>query len=538
MEKRLLIAFILSFMVLYAFQYLNPARPTNPAGEKKAATEPAPPPPTEAITPPPAESGEATIRAGAPDDRKVDTELYEAVVSNVGGVLRSFRLKKHLDVGGKPVELIDPYAGSKVGFPLATLTNEASVDALLAKANFVFKEGPSKHQIVLEYRENGVQARKVLDFSPDKYLITVSSSINKNGVQVSHQLLMQGDFGDHSIPSVPAKKFAAYRAGSGFTQVALPGITDPQDVTASMAGVEDQYFLAMFIAAKDQPVKISKAEFKLANLPDGTEGALTRALQVGIQAADPVQLYIGPKIEESLSQVNPGLNAVINYGMFAVIAKPCLVALRWLHKYIGNYGWAIIILTIAINTILFPLRVKQQLSAQKMQRMAPQLRQLQDKYKKLKPGDPKRAEVEKELMDINKQQLGGCLPLLLQMPFLFAFLAMMNNAIELRGAPWILWVTDLSLPDHLYILPVLMGVAMFVQMKLSPAPPDPAQARMMMITPILVTILFLWFQSASGLTLYWLTGNVIGIAQQWFIRQYWSDDGSKPRRPPRAPAPA
>jgi YidC/Oxa1 family membrane protein insertase len=468
----------------------------------------------------------------------VETQLYEATVSNVGGVLRSFRLKEYLDAEGKPTELIEPYAGSKVGFPLAAVSADTELDALLSRAHFVFRENENPLRVVMEFRDGGIEVRKSLEFSPDKYLVTVSSRIVRNGSDVPHQIALQGDFGDHSIPSNPAKKFAVYRNGGGFTRVALPGITDPQSMTASMAGVEDQYFLAMFLARKDQPLKVGKVEYKLADLANGTEGALTRALQVTIEASEALQVYIGPKFEESLLQVNAGLGAVIDYGMFAIIARPCLVALRWLHGYIGNYGWAIIVLTFLINTILFPLRVKQQLSAQKMQKMAPQMRQLQDKYKKLKPGDPKRAEVEKELMDINKQQLSGCLPMLLQMPFLFAFLAMMTNAIELRGAPWILWVTDLSQPDHLYILPVLMGVAMFVQMKLSPAPPDPAQARMMMITPVLVTILFLWFQSASGLTLYWLTGNVIGIGQQWFIRRHWSDDTGKPRRPRRETPPA
>jgi YidC/Oxa1 family membrane protein insertase len=252
-----------------------------------------------------------------------------------------------------------------------------------------------------------------------------------------------------------------------------------------------------------------------------------------------MMLYIGPKQEESLVAVDPRLSSAINYGwyLFAVIAKPLLVSLRWIDGYIGNYGWSIIVLTILINMILFPLRVKQQLSMQKMQKMAPQLKQLQDKYKKLKPGDPKRADVEKELMAINKQQLSGCLPMLLQMPLLFAFLNMMSAAIELRGAPWILWIRDLSVEDPLFILPILMGVAMFIQMKMSPTSPDPAQARMMLITPVLVTILFLWYRSASGLTLYWLTGNVISIGQQWFIRKYWADEGGlRPTRGQPSPA--
>ena len=236
-------------------------------------------------------------------------------------------------------------------------------------------------------------------------------------------------------------------------------------------------------------------------------------------------LYVGPKQEESLLGVDPRLGGAPDFGwfLFAIIARPLLVVLHWINAFVGNYGWSIILITILINTVLFPLRIKQQLSMQKMQKLAPHLKQLQEKYKKLKTGDPRRAEVEKELMVMNKQQLSGCLPMLLQFPLLIAFLNMMSAAVELRGAPWILWIRDLSLTDPYYILPLLMGAAMFIQMKMSPTSPDPAQAKMMLVTPVLVTLLFLWYRQSAGLTLYWLTGNVISIGQQWFIRNYWTD---------------
>ena len=341
---------------------------------------------------------------------------------------------------------------------------------------------------------------------------------------------------------MPAKKNAVHQTAGNYSRVALMAIKDgaAQDVTASKVGVEDQYFLAMFLRDSEGPTKIGKADYKLPDKLDGTEGAMTRALRIAVPSTQPVEMYIGPKLGETLAEVRPDLPNAISYGwfLFAMIAKPLLSGLRLVHGVIGNWGWAIIVLTILINLVLFPLRVKQQVSMQRMQKLAPQMRTLQDKYKKLKPGDPKRAEVEQELMEMNKQQLSGCLPMLLQMPLLFAFLNMMNAAIELRGAPWLLWIKDLSQPDHLYILPVSMGVAMFVQMKMSPTSPDPAQAKMMMVTPILVTLLFLWYQSASGLTLYWLTGNVIGIAQQWVIRKYWKDSDPGATRRPRNPPPA
>jgi len=551
MEKRLLVAFILSFGVLYGFRYLYPP-PAAPVDKSAKTTAENPvTPPTPPVVPAVASAdGEKPIEADAASVVTVKNALYEASVSNVGGVLKSFRLadKQYLDGKGKPTELIDPYAGEKVGFPLAISTADPALDIVLSQAKFVFQSQTDPNKVSLEYRSGGVHVVKSFAFSPTKYVVTVATTAERNGSPLPHQLVFQGGFGDQSLDvdgshhqTLAAKMNAVHETAGNYTRVALMGIKDgpAQEVTSSKVGVEDQYFLAMFLRDNDGPTKIGKSDYKLPDKPDGTEGVATRALRVAVPSTQPIEVFIGPKLAEILAEVRPDLPNVISYGwfLFAMIAKPLLAGLRLVHGVIGNWGWAIIVLTILVNLLLFPLRVKQQISMQRMQKLAPQMRTLQDKYKKLKPGDPKRTEVEQELMEMNKQQLSGCLPMLLQMPLLFAFMNMMNAAIELRGAPWLLWLKDLSQPDHLYILPLSMGAAMFVQMKMSPTSPDPAQAKMMMITPILVTLLFLWYQSPAGLTLYWLTGNVIGIAQQWFIKKYWKDTDPTPRRP-RKPLPA
>jgi len=538
MEKRILIAFLLSFAVLYASRFLLP---TPPPPEKPATNvEPPVVPPTPATNSVPSASTKGeSIEASSEKTEVIETAIFRAEVSNVGGVLKSFRLKRFPDAAGKPTELIDPWAGRQVGFPLAISTGDAALDKLLAEARF--QSTLESNHLSLEYRAAGVYAQKTMDFDPEKYQVRISTEIARNGTAVPHSVLLQGEIGDQSIADVPAKRAAVYQAAGKYQRIAVPGIKEPRDVSGSMVGVEDQYFLAMFVRDNEGPIKVSRQEYQLPDLADGTKGASSYGLYVAVPSTAPMTLYIGPKQEESLVGADPRLGAVINYGwyLFAIIAKPLLIMLRWIHGFVGNYGWAIIILTILINMVLFPLRVKQQLSMQRMQKLAPHLKQLQEKYKKLKAGDPRRAEVEKELMEMNKQQLSGCLPMLLQMPLLFAFLNMMSAAIELRGAPWILWVKDLSVEDHLFILPILMGVAMFIQMKMSPTSPDPAQARMMLLTPVLVTVLFLWYRSASGLTLYWLTGNVISIGQQWFIRKYWADgDDAGPRSTHGQPAPA
>ncbi|PYS21022.1 MAG: hypothetical protein DMG11_28620 [Acidobacteria bacterium] len=182
--------------------------------------------------------------------------------------------------------------------------------------------------------------------------------------------------------------------------------------------------------------------------------------------------------------------AVINYGWFEIIARPLEVALLTIHSYIGNFGWSIVLLTLAINLVLFPLRLKQQVSMQKMQKIQPQMRTLQDKYKKLKANDPKRPQVQAEMMDLYKQHgvnpLGGCLPLLLQMPVFFGLLSMLSVSIELRRAPWILWIKDLSQHDPYYVLPILFAISMIVMQKMTPTSVDPAQAKMMMIMPVIL----------------------------------------------------
>jgi YidC/Oxa1 family membrane protein insertase len=239
----------------------------------------------------------------------------------------------------------------------------------------------------------------------------------------------------------------------------------------------------------------------------------------------PVRVYAGPKQQDWLSKADPQLGATLDYGYFEFIAKPLVYLLLWIHGYIGNFGWSIVLLTIVINLVLFPLRLKQQVSMVKMQKIQPKMRRLQDQYKKLKATDPRRAQVQSEMMGLYKEHgvnpMGGCLPLLLQMPLLFGFYSALAYSIELRRAPWIFWIKDLSQYDPYYVIPILMAVAMIIQQKLTPtANLDPAQAKMMMLMPLMMTFMFLWY--SSGLALYWLTGSVIGIVQQVFMNKYWS----------------
>lgn len=521
MEKRILIALALSLVVLFAFQLLNPSVPPvpPPSVPDNATTQestPAPAPVQASALPPPAASD---IQEETARDAEIATPLLRTLFANTGAVLKSVQLLEYTDAEGKPLELINGTIATKVGWPLAIVTGDSAVDKILAEGRYrIEQQGTSG--LKMEFASQGIHAIKEISLDPEKYLATISTSLTRDGTPVAHSVAWQGGFGDQSIqPQDTTQLNTVYGDAAGYTRIALSDVEEPQEVSAPIVGVEDRYFLAAFLVDASRPARVSKSEF---TQPDGT---MASALFLSVPAADGLNVYIGPKHEDALAAADVRLREAPNYGFFAFITKPLLFALRGIHHYVGNYGWAIVILTVIINIVMFPLRVKQQVSMQKMQKMAPQIRSLQEKYKKLKAGDPKRAEVEAELMRVNKEQMSGCLPSLLQMPLLLAFWSMLSVSIELRNAPWILWIKDLSLHDPYYVIPILMGVSMFLAQKMMPTSMDPAQAKVMMIMPLIFLFFFLWAQ--SGVALYWLTSNVVGIGQTWFIKEYWSGDDSK-----------
>ena len=526
-NKRVLLAFALSFAVILAFRWAfppatepvtPPATPPPPA----AATVPATPPPSAPApkpnTPPAAVPQE--LHADLARGTEFETSLYKATVYNEGGVLKSFLLKtKYLDAAGRPLELINGVSATSVGWPLAISTGDSKLDAFLSHAVYVVKSEGNK--ISLEFAGDGIYSRKDLDFDPENYQFKLTTTLQRNGQPVPHEILWQAGFGDQSVPDEPKKKYAVYEADSKINRsIVLSGIKEPVNVTTAMIGAEDQYFLSMFLLPKPSPVKISETDFTAA------DQTASRALRLAVPGGETVRVFVGPKETKHLQLADARLDAILDYGWFWFVSKPVILpVLNWIYKYVGNYGWAIVLITILVNFVLFPLRLKSQISMQKMQKIQPQINTLQDKYKKLKANDPRRAEIQAEIMKLYQEHgspIGGCLPLLLQMPVMLAFYKMLSVSIELRQAPWILWVHDLSRPDPYYIIPILMAIAMVIGQKMTPTTVDPAQAKMMMIMPLMMTFFFLWVQ--SGLTLYWLTSNLVGIGQQWFIRKYWSGD--------------
>jgi YidC/Oxa1 family membrane protein insertase len=530
MEKRILVAFLLSLAVLYGSRLLFPPKPAEPITEQASAstsTSAVPSPgPAQSATPPPVptppkiaedEPETGNIQADQQEDVQVENSLYSATISNHGAVLRSFRLKApYKDAEGKPIELIDAAGAAKIGWPFAISTLDPKLDEQISGANFVLKR--TGDTVSAEYAANGLHVTKTMVFDSQNYLVDVQTKVTRAGTVVPHNIVWQGGFGDQSIPPDVTARQVVYSADAAYKRLAISGIKEPQDLSISRIGVEDQYFLAMALEPNAGiTAKVRKAEYP------GPAGKAVATSQIAIPAGDhPVRYYIGPKEPSWLNKADPQLAGIIDYGFFSIVARPLNVALLWINNYVKNFGWSIIILTILITLVMFPLRLKQQVSMQKMQKIQPQMRTLQDKYKKLKANDPKRIEIQSQMMNVYKEHginpMSGCLPLVLQMPFLFAIYAILRVAIDLRGAPWILWIRDLSQPDPYFILPILMAITMFVSQKMTPTTVDPAQAKMMMVMPLMFTAMFLW--AKSGLVLYWLTSNLVSVGQQYFINKY------------------
>jgi YidC/Oxa1 family membrane protein insertase len=233
---------------------------------------------------------------------------------------------------------------------------------------------------------------------------------------------------------------------------------------------------------------------------------------------------VGPKDVGILRSVNPKLEQVVDFGWFSIIAKPLFLALNWVNNgYVHNYGWSIVVVTVIINFLLLPLKFSSLKSMKKMQLLQPQIAAINEKYKGIGLRDPRKADQNQEVMDLYKKHgvnpMGGCMPMVLQIPFFFAYYKVLTVAIEMRGAEW-LWVTDLSQPEHIPIrvLPIAMIITQFLMQKMTPSTTaDPTQQRMMLMMPLILG--FMFYGMSSGLVLYWLTGNVVGIAQQWFFNR-------------------
>ena len=535
-QIRALIAFALSAIVLFGYQYFFVKTP--PEAEKKSIVVPVPEK-TSLGTPPsvpaPAAPAGAAAAAGASAEQTVIVETAHHLVafSNRGGVVTSWTLKNYKDDSGKPLELVNSVGAGEACFPFRYAASDPAREQQLNQALFQMETdagapGGKPRSVTFRWSDGRVRARKTFRFTDDSYLVDIESELRDASGLIPHRLAWRGGFGDAAVANAAAEVRTFYydAAVRKITRVEA-GDAQKAAITNSgnflYAGIEDLYFAAVFQQAQPgQRLEIETTATEVATTREQKKQLFAGAA-VGGNGDNRFRAFIGPKNLDILRQVRPEMGEVVNFGFFSFIAYPLFLGLNAMHRYVQNFGWTIVIVTVIINFLLFPLKLRSMKSMKKMQKLQPLVKHINDKYKSMPLRDPRRQEQNQEVMALYSKHgvnpLGGCLPMLLQMPFFFAFYTVLRVSIEMRNASW-LWVRDLSSPEQLAIriLPIAMIATQFWYQKMTPSTTaDPSQQRVMQFMPVIMG--FFFYGLSSGLVLYWLTGNLVGIAQQWFINR-------------------
>jgi YidC/Oxa1 family membrane protein insertase len=546
MERRVLVAVFLSFLVLYAYQAFFAPPPPPDAQQRRApassasGTAAAPPAAVAPVVPTPAAPPEAPLAAaviGESSEREVtvETATVEAIFTNRGARVLHWRLKDYRDSNGQSVDLVPSMLPADQPTPFSLGVDDAQLTSRLNRALYRvsgdsggrLNAQAAEGTLVFEYEDaTGLHARKELRFDPKSYVLTFSADVSEGGKALNPSILWGPGLGDIGALTSGGSFFtgryvqppqAIFHQNGSVTRVTPTNIAaqPTHEGEFRFAGIDDHYFLAAAV----NPGR-AKFEYRAVQLPgpaDMPRQLLSQSITFP-QEPKNIRFFYGPKQFDLLRSIDAELVRAINYGMFGFLAVPLLGALQWIHGYIGNYGWSIVILTILINIAIFPLRHKSVVSMRKMQALQPQMKAIQDRYADLKVTDPARQKMNTEIMNLYREKgvnpASGCVPMLLQFPVLLAFYSMLSQSIELRGAPFGLWIRDLSMPDPYYVIPILMAITMFWQTKITPTTADPAQQKVMMVMPLMFTFFFLW--APSGLVIYWFVSNLWAIGQQYF----------------------
>jgi YidC/Oxa1 family membrane protein insertase len=498
----------------------------------------------------------------------VESALYRVELSNRGGVVKTWQLNKYFDdqKPPHPLDLVNDSVAQQLGWPFSLVLSDAQLEAKANsalyqvqafRAQLVVTEktgsrsdaaaiaaaaraaagptgaGPFQApiKIIFHWSDGHLDVTKSLNFN-ENYETTVEVAVTLDGKPQPAAVAWRGGFGDKAVYNAAQLVTVYYKTGGklNLLQYKKLGVSGNQSQPSiqygplEFAGVEDQFFTASF-------------------LPDGTDISLWHWMQNhavtadGKQTSEPeaemaagtttgaplrMRVFVGPKDLGLLEKIQPPLAELVNFGWTGIIAKPLLWILQTLHTKVSNWGWCIVLMTLVINIAMFPLKMKSWRSMQKMQKVGPEIRQIQDRYKKYSMSDPRKKKMNEEVMAVYSREginpLGSCLPMVFQMPIWWALWRVLNGAIELRHAPWMGWIHDLSAMDPYYILPISMTIMMYLMTKMTPqTTTDPAQQKMMALMPLMMG--FIFFRLSSGLNLYMFTSNLVGIGQQYYLNK-------------------
>jgi YidC/Oxa1 family membrane protein insertase len=568
-DRRMLLVFAVTFAVIIIAQLFLFKNKPAPQQQKTASTEttqsskPGPNAVGPAAEPAPKAPGKSTAKApttavasksaATEIETVVENSVYRLVFTNRGAQVKSWVLKKYKDEDGNPLDLVNKEA-AKFGLPLSLYAYDENLRNQINSALYVAAPSgtiTAPGKLTYEYVDGDVTVHKTFQFG-STYVISIETAVTQGGKLVNAYPMWPAGFGDQTTGPLYASAKIDYMANDKVERLAAnPGIFSSARLKISngntlrspfnWAGPQDQFFAAIFLP--DNPDAAAMVTFRNSiSVPKDPKkpdpNSVNRYDLLGAAVGDVngitrERLFVGPKALEVLESVSsntapgqmngPDLRNVVDFGFFSIIARPLFLWLKWTHEHmVSNWGAAIIILTVVINLALLPLRITSMKSALKMQKLQPQMKAIQEKYKKYPMRDPKRQEMNAEIAELYKREhvnpAGGCIPLVIQMPFLFAFYSMLGNAIELRQAPF-LWLHDLSSPDKIFIMPVVIVISTYLVQKMTPnSGMDPKQQQMMtLMMPLMIG--FFSYSLPSGLSVYWVVGNIIAIIQQYVMNR-------------------
>ncbi len=531
MEKRLLIAFVLSALIFVVWTTVVAPPPppaevgleptvvaTSAAAQGATATAaPQPTPAPETEEPP---TGEP-LGAAAEEHVELNNDVVHIELSNRGAAITSLRLSRYQDDEGRPLELVQKLGDLRRSLPLQLVDGEQPDERLYTMekrdggVHFVWADGRGERRektVSLPDKGYGITVQVKVTGAAETPALSVGTGMRNIGpAERENRFATWGD------AVVGAAKVERYRR----QKVKEPVVVSGDGLR--FVGFEDTYFLSIFrpmtpvSGARVIPLEVAPAATEQADdKKKKDDNSVLEVLIIPAGGELSGQLFAAPKEYDLLQRVDDGVQDTLHFGIFHPISVLFLKAMRWIYSLVGNWGLAIILLTVAIRIVLFPLMHTSTVSMRKMQKLQPKVKGIQEKYKKNK-GDPQmRAKMNQEMMELYKVEgvnpMGGCLPMLVQLPILWALYTLFAYAIELRHAPFIFWIHDLSAKDPYYITPILMTATMWLQQRLAPQAGDPQQQKIFRLMPLIFGIMFLGFP--AGLVLYWLTNNVLTIVQQ------------------------